>query len=138
MGDSTPTVDTAHTERVGIRDESKSKKRQRTSEVWNHFTHEEPDENGKNVRCNQCGQRWKYEGTRQGTSTFSRHMLVCKEKSKFGDVGVMFTEHQEKLEVKNNAINPKICRDWMTKISVAHNLPLNWVEYDEMRGFLKS
>ena len=64
-------------------------------------------------------------------------MLVCKKKPNFGDLSTMFLNHDGKLRVKDNVIDPKICRDWMIKISVTHNLPLRWVEYSAMRGFLK-
>ncbi|KAG6390580.1 hypothetical protein SASPL_148318 [Salvia splendens] len=98
MKDSSPTVNIENVEILG---DSKPKKRQKTSDVWNNFTNEEPDKNGKNVKCNHCLQRWKYEGTKMGTSTFSRHMLVCKKKPNFGIVGAMLLNHDGKLKKKS-------------------------------------
>ncbi|KAG6399672.1 hypothetical protein SASPL_141153 [Salvia splendens] len=134
MEDSSSTINIDNAE---IQGDSKPKTRRKTSDVWNNFTNEEPDKDGKNVKCNQCLKRWKYEGTKMGTSTFSRHMLVCKKKPNFGDVGAMLLNHDEKLRDKCNVIDPKIVRDLFIKVSVAHNLPLKWVEFKEMRVLLK-
>ncbi|XP_042030043.1 zinc finger BED domain-containing protein RICESLEEPER 2-like [Salvia splendens] len=64
-------------------------------------------------------------------------MLICKKKLNFGDLSAMFLNHDGKLRVKDNVIDLKTCRDWMIKVSVTHNLPLKWVEYSAIRGFLK-
>ena len=111
---------------MNVLDDSKTKKR-KTSDVWNHFTEEISDKDGKLiVKCNHCSQAYAYEGTKHGTSTFSRHLKVCKSKPKFGDVGAMFFDHDGKLKARSKEIDLKICREWMTRISVAHDLPLKY------------
>ena len=54
----------------------------------------------------------------------------------FENVNFMLRDHDRKLKARSKVIDPKICREWMTKITVAHDLPLNWVEFENVRGFL--
>ena len=53
----------------------------------------------------------------------------------FGNVNFMLGDHDGKLKARSKVIDPKICREWMTKITVAHDLPLNWVEFEEVRSY---
>ncbi|XP_042027147.1 uncharacterized protein LOC121774319 [Salvia splendens] len=60
---------TINIENAEIQGDSKPKTRRKTFDVWNNFTNEEPDKDGKNVKCNHCLKRWKYEGPQSSGSS---------------------------------------------------------------------
>lgn len=125
-------------EDVQIVDESQSlPKRRKSSEVWNHFSLDKGKEGKSSVKCNHCEKVYTYEGSNYGTSTLSCHLGTCKKKPKFGDASSLFLDHEGKLRARGKNIDPKICREWITKVSIAHDLPLKWIEYKAMRSFLK-
>nr|GMD01483.1 zinc finger BED domain-containing protein RICESLEEPER 2-like [Ipomoea batatas] len=75
------------------------KKRRLSSDVWNHFTVIEID--GKDrAKCKYCHKNYVMGSHRYGTSTLSRHLVSCKVKPKYNDVGSMLIDHEGKLRAK--------------------------------------
>nr|GMC77807.1 zinc finger BED domain-containing protein RICESLEEPER 2-like [Ipomoea batatas] len=110
------------------------KKRRLSSDVWNHFTVIEID--GKDrAKCKYCHKNYVMGSHRYGTSTLSRHLVSCKVKPKYNDVGSMLIDHEGKLRAKK--IDHDTVREMISMCIIEHDLPFSFVEYNRIRELHK-
>ncbi|CAL9234204.1 unnamed protein product [Arabidopsis halleri] len=100
---------------------SHSVKRSRTSDVWNHFTLEEDENNDKRAYCKKCPKQYLMLPT-TGTSNLIRHHGKCS-------MGV-------DVERKRVKIDHKVAREKFSRVIIRHDLPFLCVEYEELRDFI--
>ncbi|OIV89913.1 hypothetical protein TanjilG_08887 [Lupinus angustifolius] len=73
-------------------------------------------------------------GYKYGTNSMNRHMKDCK-KIKFENLGQMMIDGQARL--KSNVINQMISREMCASAIIGHDLPFNFVEYKNIRAWVK-
>jgi len=116
--------------------DGKPPKRQRklTSTIWEHYEFLKPDEDG-NLFCKfkKCGQVYHGE-SKHGTRNLKRHLANCKKRN-FRDIGQLLLESKSgSLGNKRPDFDPEVFRTMLTICIVKHNLPLQFCEYDGVRG----
>ncbi|RDX79021.1 hypothetical protein CR513_40605, partial [Mucuna pruriens] len=92
-------------------------------------------EDGKETtRCNVCNKEYRIGGKRYGTSNLNCHVEKCK-KIKFEDIGQMMLDMQGKL--KSRKTDNMVLHDFWAALILKHDLPSKFVEYEELRSWIK-
>lgn len=82
--------------------------------------------------CNDCGQKYVYDGKKGGTSTMQRHKCLKRQTQ---DVGQMLLSAKNGQQVSTRArkIDQTKFRELVAKLIIPRNLPLSLVEWPEFR-----
>ncbi|XP_068504330.1 zinc finger BED domain-containing protein RICESLEEPER 4-like [Phaseolus vulgaris] len=118
-----------------IEGDKKKRDKTTTSDCWKYFTKIGVDKDGKErARCNSCNRIYLTGGRKYGTSHLNRHIMKC-DKRKTEDVGQMILDMQGKL--KGKKIDQVVHRELLSNLIIRHNLPYKFVEYPELRTWIR-
>jgi len=103
-----------------------------TTDCWRYFSKVGEDKN--KAKCNGCNKVFACGGRKYGTSHLNRHIMKCG-KIKTEDIGQMMLDMQGKLKAKK--IDQSVHCQLLCELIVRHNLPYKFVEYPELRSWIR-
>ena len=106
-----------------------------TSNVWNFFVKIGVDKDDKEkCKCKDYGKEYTC-ASKLGTSHLSRHIPRCHKIPRFHDVGDMLIDSEWKL--KKRKFDPKMNREILSELIIAHDLPFSIIEWRVFRKYQK-
>jgi len=84
-------------------------------------------------KCKKCGQVYPGE-SKHGTENLKRHLGNCKKRN-FRDIGqLLLKSMSSSLGNRRLDFDPKVFRTMIATCIVKHDLPLQFYEYDGVKG----
>ena len=107
-----------------------------TSNVWNFFVKIGVDKDDKEkCKCQACGKEYTC-ASKLGASHLSCHIPRCHKIPSFHDVGDMLINSEGKL--KKIKFDPKMNREILSELIIAHDLPFSIIEWRVFRKYQKT
>ena len=85
----------------------------------------------KKRKCIKCGMEYHFGG-KIGIENLKRHIENCKKNH---DVGQMIlSQSQGSISMQSSKFNPEKIYEWLIYAIIKHDLPIQFVEYEDIRS----